>query len=413
MQKSVASPAMTLPAIGLPAGAAEGTTFVILVSLGVSHMLNDTMQSLIAASYPMLKTNLGLDFAEVGLITLAFQITASLLQPLIGLYTDRRPQPYSLAFGMAFTLIGLLLISRAVTFPAVLGAAAMVGMGSAVFHPEASRVARMASGGRYGLAQSMFQVGGNAGSAFGPLLAAFVVVPNGQRSVAWFSLVALLGMLILGNVGRWYSQQHRAAQNRPRRPAVAPIQSRARVVLSIGVLLALMFSKFFYMASLSTYFIFYLIHKFAVPVQHAQIFLFVFLAAAAVGTFIGGPVGDRFGRKYVIWGSILGVLPFTLALPHATLFWTLVLTVPIGLILSSAFSAIIVYAQELVPGKVGLIAGLFFGLSFGLGGLGAAVLGELADRTSIEYVYQVCAFLPAIGLLAVFLPNLGQHRRAA
>jgi FSR family fosmidomycin resistance protein-like MFS transporter len=413
MQKSVAPTAMAIPTVGMSAGAAEGATFVILVSLAVSHMLNDTMQSLIMALYPMLKTNLGLDFAEVGLITLAFQLTASLLQPLIGLYTDRRPLPYSLAFGMAFTLIGLLLISRAATFPEVLGAAAMVGMGSAVFHPEASRVARMASGGRYGLAQSMFQVGGNAGSAFGPLMAAFVVVPNGQRSVAWFSLVALLAMLILGNVGRWYSQQHRAGQSRPRRSAAAPALSRPRVVLSIGILLALMFSKFFYMTSLSNYFTFYLIHKFAVPVQHAQIFLFVFLAAAAAGTFIGGPVGDRFGRKYVIWGSILGVLPFTLALPHANLFWTLVLTVPIGLILSSAFSAIIVYAQELVPGKVGLIAGLFFGLSFGLGGLGAAVLGKVADWTSLELVYQVCAFLPAIGLLAAFLPNIEQHRRAA
>ncbi len=392
---------------------AEGATFAVVGALALSHLLNDTMQSLMPALYPMLKQNMHLDFGEVGLITLCFQLTASLLQPLIGMVTDRRPMPYSLAVGMAFTLCGLLLLSVAPSLPALLVAAATIGLGSAVFHPEASRMARYASGGRHGLAQSVFQVGGNAGAALGPLLAAFVVLPGGQRSVAWFALVALLGMAILGTVGRWYARRQALRGPRGRRAAavVRPDLSRRRVMLSLGILIALMFSKFFYLASIGTYFTFYLMSKFGISIQSAQIDLFIFLASAAAGTFFGGPIGDRFGRKYVIWGSIAGVLPFTLVLPYVGLTATLILAVPIGLILSSAFAAIIVYAQELVPGRVGTVSGLFFGFAFGMGGLGAAALGELADLTSITTVYRICAFLPAIGLLTVFLPNL--ERRPA
>jgi len=394
-------------------GAAESATFTILLALSVSHMLNDTMQSLMPALYPMLKTNLALNFGEVGLVTLSFQLTASLLQPVVGIVTDKRPMPYSLAAGMGFTLIGLLLLSRAHSLASVLIAAATIGLGSSIFHPEASRMARYASGGQHGLAQSLFQVGGNAGSALGPLLAAFIVLPGGQRSVAWFSLIALLAMTILGSVGRWYVRHQAARGGKARRVAERQhTLSRARVGFSLAILIALMFSKFFYLSSISSYFTFYLIHQFGVTIQTAQIDLFVFLAATAVGTFFGGPLGDRIGRKYVIWGSILGVLPFTLALPYVGLVWTVVLAVPIGLILSSAFSAIVVYAQELVPGKVGTISGLFFGFAFGLGGLGAALLGELADLTSIEMVYRVCAFLPIIGLLTAFLPNIERPRAA-
>jgi FSR family fosmidomycin resistance protein-like MFS transporter len=404
MQKQVAAT--------LPAGAAEATTFVILGALSVSHMLNDTMQSLLPALYPMLKGELSLSFGEVGLITLAFQLTASLLQPVVGIVTDRKPMPYSLAVGMGFTLIGLLLLSVAASFPMVLVAAATIGLGSSIFHPEASRMARYASGGQHGLAQSLFQVGGNAGSALGPLLAAFIVMPEGQRSVAWFSLIALLAMLILGNVGRWYVRHMAARGAKARRASVVSHGlSKSRVGWSLAILIALMFSKFFYLASINTYFTFYLIHKFGVTVQTAQLDLFVFLAATAVGTFFGGPLGDRIGRKYVIWGSILGVLPFTLALPYVGLWGTVALAIPIGLILSSAFSAIVVYAQELVPGKIGTISGLFFGFAFGMGGLGAAALGDLADLTSIDTVYRVCAFLPAIGLLTALLPDV--ERRAA
>jgi FSR family fosmidomycin resistance protein-like MFS transporter len=396
-----------------PIVAAEGAAFSILVALSVSHMLNDTMQSLMPALYPMLKTELGLNFGEVGLITLAFQLTASLLQPMVGLVTDRKPMPYSLAAGMGFTLVGLLLLSRADSFVGVLVAAATIGLGSSIFHPEASRMARYASGGQHGLAQSLFQVGGNAGSALGPLLAAFIVMPSGQHSVAWFSLVALLAMTILGSVGRWYVRRQASRGAKARRVAVPQhTLSRGRVMMSLGILIALMFSKFFYMTSIGTYFTFYLIHQFGVSVETAQIDLFIFLAATAVGTFFGGPIGDRIGRKYVIWGSIVGVLPFTLVLPYVGLTWTVVLAVPIGLILSSAFSAIVVYAQELMPGKVGTISGLFFGFAFGMGGLGAALLGELADMTSIQTVYQVCAFLPAIGLLTAFLPNIERPRSA-
>lgn len=389
----------------------EGTVFAILMAISISHMLNDTIQSLIPAIYPILKDEFRLDFGQIGFITLTFQLTASVLQPMVGLYTDKRPQPFSLAIGMGFTLMGLLLMSRAWSYPVLLASVALVGVGSSVFHPEASRVARMASGGRHGFAQSLFQVGGNAGSAIGPLLAAFIVLPNGQTSIAWFSVVAILGITILSRVGFWYRERRRVvAAAGPRKVAISTLP-RAVVVRSIAVLAALCFSKFFYMAAFSSYYTFYLIETFHIDVKDAQLYLFVFLAAAAVGTIAGGPIGDRFGRKFVIWLSILGTLPFALALPFASLFWTVVLSVIIGLILSSAFPAIIVYAQELVPGKVGMIAGLFFGFAFGLGGIGAAVLGELADMTSITFVYRVCAFLPAIGLLTVFLPNVEPPRR--
>jgi FSR family fosmidomycin resistance protein-like MFS transporter len=393
------------PTIALPARQ-ERTAFAVLVSISVCHFLNDLVQSLLPAVYPILKQSFALDFAQVGLITLAFQLTASLLQPVVGLYTDRNPLPYSLPLGMASTLAGLLLLSVAPSFGIILLSAALIGLGSSVFHPESSRVARMASGGRHGLAQSVFQVGGNGGSAVGPLLAAFIVVPHGQRSIAWFSAATLLAIVILVQVGTWYKHHLSARkQSVPKTGAAGALSSR-KIAISLVILIALIFSKYFYMASLNTYFTFYLIQKFHLSVQSAQIHLFVFLGSVAAGTLIGGPVGDRFGRKYVIWFSILGVFPFTAMLPYASLFWTGVLSVVIGLILASAFSAIIVYAQELVPGKVGTIAGLFFGFAFGMGGLGAAVLGELADHTSIEFVYRLCAFLPLIGLLAVFLPDM-------
>jgi FSR family fosmidomycin resistance protein-like MFS transporter len=394
------------------APAHDQTVFAILAALSLSHLLNDVMQSLIPAVYPVLKESYSLSFTQIGLITFAFQVTASLLQPVVGIATDRRPWPYSLAAGMAFTLVGLLLISVASTFGTILVAAALVGVGSSVFHPEASRVARMASGGQHGFAQSLFQVGGNGGTALGPLLAAFIVVPRGQASIAWFSLIALAAMGVLFGVGRWYRNYLATHARRPKRAAAAGhlVLSRSRVAWSIAILLTLVFSKYFYMASLTSYYTFYLMERFHVPVDTAQVYLFVFLGAVAVGTIAGGPVGDRIGFKRVIWGSILGVLPFSVALPHVNLFWTVVLSVPIGLILASAFSAIIVYAQELLPSRVGLVAGLFFGFAFGIAGVGAAVLGRLADYTSIEFVYQVCAYLPAIGLLTAFLPNL---RRAA
>ncbi len=394
-----------------PAG--EGTAFAILLALSFSHLLNDLIQSLIPAIYPLLKESFSLTFTQVGLITLTFQMTASLLQPLVGLYTDRYPKPFSLAVGMGFSLFGLLLLASAGSFQMILVAAAMVGVGSSVFHPESSRMARVASGGRHGLAQSLFQVGGNAGSAIGPLLAAFIVVPGGQRSVAWFSIAALVAIVVLFNVGRWYRNH---LQFRAERQVVGVRSetgaglSRGKVVFAVAVLLCLIFSKYFYLVSLSSYYTFYLIDKFHVDVQTAQLFLFLFLGAVAAGTVAGGPIGDRLGYKFVIWGSILGVLPFTLILPYVDLFWTGVLTVPIGLILASAFSAILVYAQELMPRRVGMVAGLFFGFAFGMAGLGAAVLGQLADLTSIGFVYRVCAFLPMIGILTAFLPNLEKAR---
>ena len=367
------------------------------------------MQSLLPAIYPILKCSFRLDFGQVGLITLTYQLTASLLQPLVGLYTDRRPQPYSLPVGMGFTLTGLFLLAIAPRFGILLCAAALMGMGSSVFHPESSRVARMASGGQLGLAQSVFQVGGNLGSSLGPLLAAFIVLPRGQSSVAWFSLAALLGIFVLINVGRWY-KTHELTKSRSKHSREHAVLPRRKIVISLAVLVALIFSKYFYLASLTSYYTFYLMSKFHVTVQSAQIHLFLFLGAVAAGTIIGGPVGDRLGRKVVIWCSILGVLPFTLALPYANLFWTSVLSVVIGLILASAFSAILVYAQELLPGKVGMISGLFFGFAFGMAGIGAAVLGELADFTDIHFVYRVCSFLPVIGLLTAFLPDLRTTR---
>ncbi len=391
-----------------PAVRSEKTVYSILLAISFSHLLNDMIQSLLPAIYPILKSNFHLDFAKIGLITLTTQLTASLLQPLIGLFTDRKPKPYSLPFGMGFTLVGLALLSMASNYAFVLTAAGLIGMGSAVFHPESSRVARMASGGQHGLAQSVFQVGGNLGSSLGPLLAAFIVIPRGQSSIIWFTLAALLAIVLLANVGAWYKR--RGSLTRVRKAIKHPELSSRRVAVSIGVLIALMFSKFFYLSSLSSYYTFFLISKFHVSVQSAEIHLFTFLGAVAAGTIAGGPIGDRLGRKYVIWCSILGVLPFSLVLPYASLFWTGVLSVIIGLILASAFSAIVVYAQELVPGRVGAISGLFFGLAFGLGGIGAAALGRLADHSGIYFVYQLCAFLPAIGLLTGFLPNLDRGR---
>jgi FSR family fosmidomycin resistance protein-like MFS transporter len=383
----------------------ETTIFAMLLALSLSHLLNDTVQSLLPAIYPVIKKSFQLNFGQIGLITLAFQLTGSLLQPFVGLYTDRHPKPYSLPIGMSVTLCGLLLLAFAPHFTLVLLAAALIGVGSSVFHPEASRVARMAAGGRHGLAQSLFQVGGNTGAAAGPLLAAFIIVPHGQRSVAFLALVPLVAIGLLVIISNWYAARLAAAPHRTRRPVHVEGLTRKHVAASVAILLALVFSKFVYLASLNSYFTFYLIEKFGVSVQTAQLFLFIFLGASALGTFFGGPLGDRIGRRYVIWGSILGVLPFTLALPYANLFFTGVLAFIIGLVLSSAFAAMIVYAQELLPGRVGTVAGLFFGFAFGMAGLGAAVLGQLADVTSIETVYRVTAFLPAIGLLAYFLPK--------
>lgn len=383
--------------------------FAVLGAVSFSHFLNDLMQSLIPSIYPILKANYALDFGQIGLITLAFMFTSSLLQPLVGLYTDRSPRPYSLAFGMGFTFAGLILLSTAHHYALILLAAALVGTGSAIFHPESSRIARLASGGRFGFAQSVFQIGGNFGSAIGPLLAALIVVPLGQGSVAWFSLVAALAIAILFQIGRWYKPRIV-----PRKATKAAAQSNALprgvTFFALTILVVMVFSKTFYMASIGSYYTFYLMHKFNLPTQTAQLYLFLFLGANAAGVFFGGPLGDRFGRKYVIWLSILGALPFTIALPHADLFWSAVLSVFIGFIMSSAFPAIVVYAQELVPHRLGMISGLFFGFTFGIGGVGAAVLGQIADLKGIDVVYQVCAYLPAIGLLAIFLPKM---KRAA
>lgn len=392
----------------------EVTAFAVLAAISFSHLLNDATQSLIPAIYPLLKSSFALSFAQVGLMTLTQQVTSSLLQPLVGHFTDRRPAPYALAAGMGVTLVGLLWLSAAGTFAMLLGAAGLMGIGSAVLHPEASRVARMASGGRYGLAQSLFQVGGNVGSSIGPLLGAFLVAPRGQSSIAWSSLLALLGMVVLWRVGRW--QKTRPTVTLTRSSGDAPSDRRPgaahqRVLWPLAILAVLIFSKYFYLASLNSYYTFYLISKFHVSVRTAQIDLFIFLGAVAAGTVLGGPLGDRFGRKYVIWGSIFGVCPFTLALPYANLFWTPILTVMIGLVLASAFSAIVVYAQELVPGRIGLISGVFFGFAFGIAGIGAAVLGALADRAGIELVYRVCAFLPLLGALAAFLPDVDTKQR--
>jgi len=391
---------------------ADGTVFAVLVAISVSHMLNDTIQSLLMGIYPVLKDSFALDYTQIGLISFTFLVTASVLQPVIGIATDRRPMPHSLSLGMTSSLAGLILLSVAPNFAALLVAAAMIGLGSAIFHPEASRVARLASGGRYGVAQSIFQVGGNIGTAIGPLLAAAVVVPFGQSSIAWFSIIALVALAVLWRVGSWYRRTHFTAT--PRRaayPTAIEGVSRGRVVAALAVLMVLIFSKFFYLESFRSYYTFYLIEKYGVEVQTAQVLLFVQLFAIVIGTLIGGPIGDRIGRKYVIWASILGILPLTLILPHVGLVATVLLTVPIGIGLASAFPAIVVFAQELLPGRTGMVSGLFFGLAFGMGGIGAALLGYLADRTSIEFVYQVCAFLPALGLLTVFLPNIDGRRR--
>jgi FSR family fosmidomycin resistance protein-like MFS transporter len=387
-----------------------GPAYIVLAGISVSHFLNDTMQSLIASVYPILKDNYALDFAQIGLITLAFQFTASLLQPVIGYFTDKKAQPFSLAIGMGFTFFGLLLLAIAGQYATILIAASLVGLGSAVFHPESARIARLASGGRYGFAQSVFQLGGSFGTSMGPVLAALIVVPFGQPSIAWFSIIAFVAIVILARIGIWYRPQ--IAGKKAVKVELHPDHpDPRRVRIALAVLVALLFSKQLYVSSLSSYYIFYLIDKFGVSTQAAQLYLFIFLAANAVGAYFGGPLGDRFGRKYIIWISILGALPFTLALPYAGLAASAVLTVFIGLILSSATSSIIVLAQELMPHRFGMISGVFFGVAFGIGGLGAAVLGKLADHTSIGFVYHLCAFLPALGLLAVFLPRMPQQFR--
>jgi FSR family fosmidomycin resistance protein-like MFS transporter len=385
----------------------------VLLALSFSHMLNDTIQSLIPAMYPVLKSSFALTFTQIGLITLTFQVTASLLQPLVGLYTDRRPKPYSLAVGMGFTLVGLLMLSRAGNLHMILISAAMVGAGSAVFHPESSRVAHMASGGKHGMAQSLFQVGGNFGSSLGPLLAAWIIVPRGQRSLAWFSAVALLGIVVLARVGGWYRKNvHRTRPAKRRATShLGDTLSTRRIAVAMGVLIVLVISKYFYLVSLTNYYTFYLIHRFGVSVQASQVYLFVFLFAVAAGTIAGGPLGDRFGRKIVIWVSILGVAPFSITLPHMGLTGTVILSVVVGVVLASAFSAILVFAQELVPGKVGLVAGLFFGFAFGVSGIASAALGKLADHTGIEFVFHACGYLPLLGILTVFLPNMGTAAR--
>ena len=393
------------------APAVGGTAFTILVGLGFCHLLNDTLQSLIPAVYPLIKQSLQLSFSQIGLITLTFQLSSSILQPVVGFYTDKRPQPYSLPVGMTFTMTGIILLSLANSFPAMLVAVALTGIGSSIFHPEASRLAYMASGGKTGTAQSIFQVGGNIGGSLGPLLAALIIAPFGQHYVMWFALIALLAVLVMLKISQWY----KANVYRLRPQAQLGSQTKKRqtfprktIIFSLAILLFLIFSKYVYMASITSYYTFYLIDKFGLSIQNAQLHLFIFLFSIAAGTLVGGPVGDKIGRKYVIWGSILGSAPFTLMMPYANLFWTTVLSVFIGFILSSAFSAILVYAQELLPGKVGLIAGLFFGLAFGIAGISSALLGNIADHTSVGYVYHICSFLPLIGLITYFLPNL--HR---
>lgn len=403
-EETLAAPVIAAD-IDTAAKSAAGPVYLVLGGISFSHFLNDTMQSLIPSVYPILKENYSLSFAQIGLITLAFQITASLLQPVVGSVTDRKPQPFSLAIGMGFTFIGLLMLSGAHNFAMLVLSAAMIGLGSAIFHPESSRIARMASGGRYGFAQSVFQVGGNLGSAIGPVLAALIVVPFGQPSIAWFSSIAFVAIVVLWRIGSWYKPRIVARGSAaPKRLAGAP--SGSHVAMAIGILIVLVFSKYIYLSSLTSYYTFYLMHKFAVTTQTSQLLLFVFLGANAAGVYFGGPIGDRIGRRYVIWISILGALPFTLLLPHVGLAWTVALSVVIGFIISSAMPAIIVYAQELVPHRFGMISGLFFGFAFGAGGLGAAMLGVVADAKGIDFVYMVCAFLPAIGLLAMFLPKM-------
>jgi MFS transporter, FSR family, fosmidomycin resistance protein len=394
---------------------AQQTVFSILFTISFTHLLNDLLQAVIPAVYPVFKSKFHLTFSQIGLITLTYQLTASLLQPFVGMYTDKKPRPYSLAIGMGFTLLGLLAVAFANSFVNLIWAVSLIGIGSSIFHPESSRVAHLASGGKKGLAQSIFQLGGNAGSAIGPLLAAVIVVPYGQPNIAWFCLGAILAIIVLLKIGKWYKAHlyQRSLNKVVITEEVHHSLSKKRVYFSLAILLILIFSKYFYMASMTSYYTFYLINKFHVSIQESQIYLFAFLGAVAAGTLIGGPLGDRFGRKYIIWISILGVAPFTLLLPYVGLFWTAVLSVVIGIIISSAFSAILVYATELVPGKVGMIAGLFFGFAFGMGGLGSAVLGKLADQTSIGYVFKVCAFLPLIGVFTGLLPNIEGKKQIA
>ena len=389
----------------------DTAVYAILFAAAGCHLINDTLQAVMLSVYPMLKENYSLSFTQVGIMTMVFQVTASILQPLIGLYTDRKPLPYVLPFGPAFTAIGLFLLATAHSYSALLLAAACIGIGSSIFHPDASRVSRLASGGQYGMAQSLFQVGGNIGTSIGPLLAAGIVLQRGQASISWFIGLAILSVIILTGVGRWFSAH--LTQKKSVNAVAQSSLSQSKIVQSLAILVALMFSKFVYMACMHSFYTFYLIEKFGVSTHDAQIYLFVLLISVAIGTFAGGPIGDRIGRKAVIWFSILGTLPFSLALPHLNLFWTVACTIPIGLILSSAFSAMVVYAQELMPGRVGMISGLFFGLAFGSGGLGAAVLGTIADRTTLQFIFELCAVLPAIGLLAYFLPGNEQLKLKA
>ena len=384
---------------------AQQTVYSILFSIAFAHLLNDLLQAVIPASYPILKQNFNLTFTQIGLITLAYQLAASILQPLVGLYTDKKPKPFSQIFGMLFSLSGIVCLSYSSSFEMIIVAVVLVGIGSSIFHPEASRISFLASGGRRGLAQSIFQLGGNAGTAIGPLLVALIVVPNSQFYIIWFVIVAIIGLMVLSRIALWY-QSHLSLRNTKKVVVDLPNLSQKSIVISVVILMILIFSKFFYMASMSSYFTFYLIEKFGLSVQDAQFYLVLFLTSCAVGTLIGGPLGDKFGRKYVIWFSVLGAAPFTLLLPFVDLFWTGVLSVVIGIIISSAFPAILVFAQELLPKKLGMVSGLFYGFAFGMGGLGSALLGNLADHTSITYVYNLCAFLPLIGVIAFFLPNL-------
>lgn len=384
---------------------AQKTVYPILFSIAFAHLLNDLLQAVIPAAYPILKDSYQLTFTQIGLITFAYQMAASILQPIVGLYTDKKPKPYSQIFGMVFTLSGIILLSYAASFPIIILSVVLVGIGSSIFHPEASRISFLASGGKRGLAQSIFQLGGNAGTAIGPLLVALIVVPNNQHYIIWFAIVAILAIFVLSKIAVWY-QNHLTLRAKKKVEIILPDLSQTKIVISVSILLILIFSKFFYMASISSYFTFYLMDKFQLSIQDAQFHLFLFLASCAIGTLIGGPLGDKFGRKYVIWFSVLGAAPFTLLLPYVDLFWTGTLSVVIGIIISSAFPAILVYAQELLPKKLGMVSGLFYGFAFGMGGLGSALLGNLADHTSIEYVYHLCAYLPLIGFIALFLPNL-------
>jgi FSR family fosmidomycin resistance protein-like MFS transporter len=385
---------------------AQKTIYSILFSIAAAHMLNDLLQAVIPAAYPILKEKYDLSFTQIGLITFSYQMAASILQPFVGFYTDKKPKPYSQIFGMLFTLSGIILLAYATAFPVILVSVVLVGVGSSIFHPEASRVSYLASGGKRGLAQSIFQIGGNLGTALGPLLVAWIVVPHGQEYIVWFSAIAIMGIMVLSRIAKWYQEHLKVTAKKKIALVDLPNLTPRQITMSVIILLVLIFSKYFYVAGISSYFTFYLIEKFSVSVQDAQFYLFLFLLSLAIGTLLGGPLGDKFGRKYVIWFSVLGAAPFTLLMPYANLFWTSVLSVVIGIIISSAFPAILVYAQELLPKKLGMISGLFYGFAFGMGGLGSAILGYMADQTSIEYVYHFCAYLPLIGIIAWFLPNL-------